>query len=34
MTVGAPAHHGYWIGYARSVPELEKWVELVDIEEP
>jgi len=26
-------HHGYWIGYARSVRQLEKWVELADLKE-
>jgi hypothetical protein len=26
-------HHGYWIGYARSVPELERWIELTDLED-
>ena len=26
-------HHGYWIGYARSVPELECWIELADLED-
>jgi hypothetical protein len=24
-------HHGCWIGYARSVPELERWIELADL---
>ena len=27
-------HHGYWIGYARSVPELERWIDLADLEDP
>jgi hypothetical protein len=27
------SHHGYWIGYARSVCELLRWVELADLEE-
>jgi hypothetical protein len=26
-------HHGCWIGYARSVPELERWIELTDLED-
>jgi hypothetical protein len=26
-------HHGCWIGYARSVPELERWIELADLED-
>jgi hypothetical protein len=26
-------HRGYWIGYARSVPELERWIELADLED-
>jgi hypothetical protein len=26
-------HHGYWIGYARSIPELERWIELTDLED-
>jgi hypothetical protein len=26
-------HHGCWIGYARSVPELEHWIELADLED-
>jgi len=26
-------HHGYWIGYARTVPELERWIELTDLED-
>ena len=26
-------HQGCWIGYARSVPELERWIELADLED-
>jgi hypothetical protein len=26
-------HHGYWIAYARSVAELERWIELADLAE-
>ncbi len=27
------SHCGYHIGYARSVPELERWIELADLQE-
>jgi hypothetical protein len=27
------SHHGCWIGYARSVADLERWVELAALEE-
>jgi hypothetical protein len=26
------SHHGYWVGYVRSVAELEKWIDLADLE--
>ena len=27
------SHYGFHVGYARSVPELERWVELTGLEE-
>lgn len=27
------SQHGFHVGYARSVPELERWVDLTDLEE-
>jgi hypothetical protein len=27
------SHHGFWVGYARSLAELEKWVDVTDLEE-
>src|SRR5215471_3010319 len=27
------SHHGYWVGYAQSVPELERWIDLRDLED-
>jgi hypothetical protein len=27
------SHHGYHVGYARSVAELEQWIDLADLEE-
>jgi hypothetical protein len=26
-------HHGYHVGYARSIVELEQWIDLADLEE-
>lgn len=27
------SHHGFHVGYARSIAELERWIELADLEE-